>query len=113
MRVRWLGLAAITTFLALDEAFDLHRAVRLFSRIAKPTSNSTLNFLLVAVVGLVVFAGLYGRFLKQLPSKSRILLVGGITVYFAGLVGPKLLETFSHVMRAAAEWNSRASTLFG
>ena len=94
-RYHWIGLAAIFTFLAMDEAIALHEdlgdfveALQLFD------ASGFLYFAWVAPYGilLILFAATYLKFVFTLPRQTMVTFICAGTLFIGGAVG---IEIFS------------------
>ena len=98
-RAYWAGLAAVFTYLAFDEGFELHERVARFAGTRVHASDlSVYLWLAPYAVGCLAFLIIYARFLKQLPREDRLnILLAGI-VYVAGAAGAEVIAAlYMHV----------------
>lgn len=81
-RIRWILLAALFLFLALDESISIHERIDAAIR----THFSTEGFLLFVWVipyftALVAFVGVYLKFFMALPKAAKTMIFTGLTLY--------------------------------
>ena len=89
----WYGLAVTFLFLALDEMLELHE------RLIEPMRSrlDTSGYFYYAWVipyglGLVVFVGVYVRFLMRVPRRTAVLFVVAGAIFVAGGLGLEMVE---------------------
>lgn len=88
----WYGLALLFLLLSLDEAASLHEKLNAPIR---SLLNLDSNMLFLWVIPGSIFVGaiaiLYWKFLLNLPSKTRTLILQSAALYLSGAIGFELL----------------------
>lgn len=81
----WAGLAAVFTYLAIDEGFEIHERISKMSASWIGAHELTLYAWLVpyALMG-IAFLAVYARFLLQLPRLDALRILRAGIVYVAG-----------------------------
>jgi hypothetical protein len=91
----WLGLAAIFTFLGVDEAISLHEEIGdLVEALAWFEAAGYLFFAWVVPYGLLllVFAVAYFKFVFALPPKTRLTFILAGSLFIFGAVGLEIIS---------------------
>ena len=92
-RWHWLGLSLIFFFLAMDEACSIHEMlVSPTRKLIHPSGFLYFAWIIPYMFILLIVAGLYLGFLKNLPRKYILLFGLSAFVYLSGAVGVELLE---------------------
>ena len=92
LRWYWLGLAAVFTFLSLDELAGLHEElIPRMSLVVEARGAFRFPWIVVGAPVVAVFALVYARFLWKLPRRTAGLLLVAGALYVVGALG---LEAF-------------------
>lgn len=88
----WVGLSVIFLLLAIDETSVLHERLGAFLHESLNTSGIFL-FAWIIPYGIALFVLLivYAKFLRQLPSETRTLLIIAGIVFVIGAIGFEML----------------------
>lgn len=103
----WIGLSFLFIFLAVDETASLHE--RLMAPLRETLNVSGLLYFAWVIpysIALIVFVGVYVRFLLRLPRQTMILFITSGAIFVTGAIGFELLGG------REAEFASTSSDMF-
>jgi hypothetical protein len=83
----WLVLGLIFTFLALDEATAVHEQFIGHFREQFSTSGALLHAWIIPYgIAVIALGVLYLPFLRALPRRTRVLMIGSAAIFLAGAI---------------------------
>jgi hypothetical protein len=99
--LHWYGLAVVFTFLAVDEAVEIHEQFGEPVRLAFDLSGVLYYaWVIPYVIGLLVLVVVYGRFLLHLPRRTALGFVFAGTIFVLGAV---VMESLTGLVASSSD----------
>lgn len=87
----WFLLSILFLGMSLDEIATLHEKLIMLRVFINGDGLFFFSWVIVGLIFIVVFVGLFWRFVAHLPAQVRRWFIIGFTIFFAGAVGVEML----------------------
>jgi hypothetical protein len=93
LRWFWAGLTVIFTYLALDEAAEIHEIFTTpLEENLSLEGHLFFGWVLVGMAFVVIIGIPYSYFIFKLPSKTRLLVIASAAIYIGGALGVEMIS---------------------
>jgi hypothetical protein len=96
-RRRWIALTFIFLFLSLVEGIALNDGIGAALRFVVNVDTDgafRYRWVIVAIPAVLIVGALYAPFILALPSRVRLFIIAGATLYVGGAIGAEMINAY-------------------